>query len=192
MKTCPKCHTDKLETEFYTDKSKPSGLTSHCKPCICAHVKRYNELHPADHSATDQPKKCRTCGETKPPSEFHRDKKLMDGLKQDCRPCLLKRAREYARSNHEKKRIYYQLRMNDPEFVEKTRARAKLNAVKFREKYNARMRLGNAVRKGKIQRQPCEVCGEPMTQAHHDDYSKPFDVRWLCSNHHGVQHRKYE
>jgi hypothetical protein len=37
-----------------------------------------------------------------------------------------------------------------------------------------------AVRKGHLVRQPCEGCGEPKTQGHHDDYDKPVDVRWRC------------
>jgi hypothetical protein len=35
----------------------------------------------------------------------------------------------------------------------------------------------------------CEVCGEAATAAHHDDYSKPLDVRYLCAAHHTDWHR---
>lgn len=49
----------------------------------------------------------------------------------------------------------------------------------------------NAIRDGRLVRQPCEVCGNPRTDAHHDDYSRPLDVRWLCRKHHGEQHRIY-
>ncbi len=59
------------------------------------------------------------------------------------------------------------------------------------EKRDAQMKVGNAIRDGKIVRQPCEKCGK-KAQAHHDDYSKPFDVRWLCPKHHGEAHRRYE
>ena len=35
--------------------------------------------------------------------------------------------------------------------------------------------------------QPCEVCGTTIgVEAHHEDYAKPLDVRWLC----GPDHRK--
>jgi len=46
----------------------------------------------------------------------------------------------------------------------------------------------NAARK--LERQPCEVCGDLNVHAHHDDYSKPLDVRWLCRSHHGAVHRR--
>lgn len=43
-----------------------------------------------------------------------------------------------------------------------------------------------AIRAGKITRLPCEVCGSPKTDGHHEDYSKPLSVRWLCRKHHAV------
>lgn len=49
----------------------------------------------------------------------------------------------------------------------------------------ARLAVANALRSGKLVRQPCEVCGAPKVHAHHDSYRKPLDVRWLCSKHHG-------
>ena len=33
------------------------------------------------------------------------------------------------------------------------------------------------------------MCGTTTNiHAHHDDYSKPLDVRWLCNFHHGKHH----
>lgn len=52
-------------------------------------------------------------------------------------------------------------------------------------KYKARTAVGNAVRDGRLIKGPCEVCGTTKrVQAHHHDYSKPLDVRWLCFQHH--------
>jgi len=30
----------------------------------------------------------------------------------------------------------------------------------------------------------CEVCGKSKTQGHHEDYSEPLIVNWLCPKHH--------
>lgn len=46
-----------------------------------------------------------------------------------------------------------------------------------------------ALRDGALTPQPCEVCGEKRVHGHHEDYSKPLDVMWLCSTHHGERHR---
>jgi hypothetical protein len=46
-----------------------------------------------------------------------------------------------------------------------------------------------AINEGLLKRQPCEVCGtEQDVQSHHDDYSKPLEVRWLCRKHHREHH----
>lgn len=45
---------------------------------------------------------------------------------------------------------------------------------------SARSYAGVYLRRGKLIKQPCERCGDPDSQMHHDDYSLPLDVRWLC------------
>ena len=46
------------------------------------------------------------------------------------------------------------------------------------------------VSQGVLIRLPCEVCSTVIdVQAHHDDYNKPLDVRWLCRKHHREHHR---
>lgn len=56
------------------------------------------------------------------------------------------------------------------------------------EKEAARRAVKAAIRAGKLTRLPCEVCGEPKTHAHHDDYGKPLAVRFLCRPHHRAVH----
>lgn len=51
-------------------------------------------------------------------------------------------------------------------------------------KTKARDLVYQAVRKGELTREPCEVCGDPKSQAHHEDYARPLEVRWLCQEHH--------
>ena len=47
-----------------------------------------------------------------------------------------------------------------------------------------------AVELGIIQCGLCEECGASLVQAHHVDYSRPLDVRWLCAVHHRTAHQK--
>lgn len=48
--------------------------------------------------------------------------------------------------------------------------------------------VAEAIKKGRLIRLPCEVCGAVNVQAHHPDYRKPLKVRWLCRKHHGQEH----
>ena len=48
-----------------------------------------------------------------------------------------------------------------------------------------------AVKSGTLIPRGCEVCGKEAV-AHHDDYNKPLDVRWLCKPHHYDWHSKFK
>lgn len=37
---------------------------------------------------------------------------------------------------------------------------------------------------GAIKRYPCVICGDPHTEAHHQDYDNPSYVVFLCRYHH--------
>lgn len=57
------------------------------------------------------------------------------------------------------------------------------------EKAAAHSAVGRAIKAGKLIPQPCEVCGATEgVDAHHDDYGRKLDVRWLCRKHHKQQH----
>lgn len=58
-------------------------------------------------------------------------------------------------------------------------------------KTKARHAVYKAIKKGDLKREPCEVCGEEKTEAHHTDYSKPLAVMWLCTPHHHEWHKEH-
>ena len=60
---------------------------------------------------------------------------------------------------------------------------------RYPERIKAHYQVNQAIKTGLIVRKPCEVCGA-IAQAHHDDYSKPLEVRWLCAKHHSRHHWK--
>ena len=57
------------------------------------------------------------------------------------------------------------------------------------EKRRAHNAVSNALRDGILRKSPCEVCGAAETTAHHEDYSRPLDVRWLCTKCHAEIHK---
>lgn len=58
------------------------------------------------------------------------------------------------------------------------------------EKVRARKALNHAVAAGRIVPQPCEKCGAEPAQGHHEDYSKPLEVEWLCAGCHSKLHNQ--
>lgn len=81
----------------------------------------------------------------------------------------------------------------DPELVReqdrlKQARRRRYGTPEQKLKIAARSEVRKARLRGELQREACEVCGDPDTQAHHDDYSKPLEVRWLCRPHHDEHH----
>jgi hypothetical protein len=109
------------------------------------------------------------------------------------------------------KRIF-NLRMQDPAWREKELNRQRDKSAKAREsgitpsieatkkgrkkwakinshKVKAHAIVARAIRTGRLLRENCEKCGL-SAQAHHDDYLKPLNVRWLCTKHHNDHHNE--
>lgn len=55
-------------------------------------------------------------------------------------------------------------------------------------KNDTRAATHTAIRKGLVTPTPCEKCGQPKAQAHHEDYSEPLRVTWLCLDCHRRRH----
>ncbi len=47
-----------------------------------------------------------------------------------------------------------------------------------------------AIKEGRLIRQPCLRCGDEASEGHHEDYSMPLHVMWLCRKHHKERHRE--
>jgi hypothetical protein len=78
-------------------------------------------------------------------------------------------------------------RLDNPDHV---RAAVQKARAKYPERTRAHQVISSAIRTGKLKPQPCRVCGSLVSHVHHEDYSKPLDVDWLCAAHHRAVHRK--
>lgn len=58
----------------------------------------------------------------------------------------------------------------------------------YRSRKIARSRAMRALQRGALEAQPCEVCSSTDVEMHHDDYSRPLEVRWFCRDHHLDEH----
>ena len=100
-----------------------------------------------------------------------------------CNDCLLFRKRKSTREaaqqrrDREKKQIIVKV----PELLTE-------NEKMIRQA--ARDYLNRLIRQNVVKRLNCEVCGSNKNvEAHHDDYTRPLDVLWLCRVHHDEHHK---
>lgn len=130
-------------------------------------------------------KQCFKCGEVKSLSEFYKHKQMKDGHLNKCKECNKNDATATRNKNIEYYREYDRKRGNrqDKNYLREYRS-------KYPNKYKAHSMINNAIRDGKLHKMTCEVCCSGVdVHAHHDDYLKPLNIRWLCAVHHSQWHR---
>lgn len=112
-----------------------------------------------------------------------------------CGVCRLCRHREsqkrYADRTRRQRRAADKAWRRSPEGKRWDRERRKRDRVKVA----ARQAVNNALRDGRLVRGECErkgpdCCGQ--IEGHHEDYSKPLAVRWLCQHHHKQEDQREE
>jgi hypothetical protein len=114
---------------------------------------------------------------------------MADGHLNKCKECTKSDSRKT-----------YEKIQSIPELAIRERKRQRIKESKRRiegktKKYKKQLRrspasdiLSRAIRSKIIEKKPCEVCGKIRAQGHHEDYSKPLDVVWLCIRHHNDRH----
>lgn len=126
---------------------------------------------------------CIKCEQNKDISFFIKNRSRKDGLFFCCKDCYKVIRKKYINLEVENNR--------QKRYGKKTGYKSqKLNKIKYPEKYKARNDIHNAVLLGKVLvPEKCQDCGnKTKLQAHHEDYSKPLDVKWLCIKCHNWLH----
>ena len=148
-------------------------------------------------------KVCFKCGVLKPLTEFYKHKAMADGHVNKCKECNKKDVKQNRKDKSEYYKEYDKNRDQTPErkalkeAYAKGKGKDKASEAKKRyieknpKKRSAHIAVGNALRDGKLVKQPCQVCGSVNVHAHHCDYDKPFDVLWLCPLHHEAWHQEH-
>jgi len=134
-------------------------------------------------------KTCFRCNKEKPLDEFYKHSMMADGHLNKCKEC----------TKSDSKKTYEKIQ-SIPELAIRERKRQRVKESKRRlegktKKYKIKLRrspasdiLAKAIRSKQVEKKPCEVCGKIKAQGHHEDYSKPLDVVWLCVRHHNDRH----
>ena len=140
--------------------------------CVCKEVKKEEEF--TYHKKQGRQAQCKEC-------RRELNKKYREENRERCRALCKKHREENRELYRESSRKHYQ--KNKQTHKERVRDYAR-SSIKTRVVSAANY----AIKTGKLIRQPCEVCGAEKVDAHHDDYAKPLEVRWLCRSHHKQHH----
>ena len=139
-------------------------------------------------------KRCPKCEIYKGLEEFFKDRSRMDGLNHHCKECRQKEQRAYKQTDVGKRanRKNCQNYRKTEAGKEASRRSSKKKRQLYPEKIKARQAVRSAIRSGKLIRPSiCESCFKKrFIQAHHEDYSKPLDVDWLCTECHNELRKK--
>lgn len=142
-------------------------------------------------------KRCFKCKTVKPLGEFYANPGMLDGHVNRCKECTRaaiaadRVARPEAFAERDRLRNMSPHRVVARKVYRATPAgvAGRLSTVaRYRrnnpEKYQAHAAVQGALRSGRLVKKVCEKCGAVTVEAHHEDYSKPLEVRWLCNPHH--------
>ncbi|HEC67030.1 MAG TPA: hypothetical protein ENI23_17270 [bacterium] len=136
---------------------------------------------------------CAVCNKLKPLNQYHKGRAYADGHIKKCKECCSEYHKKWSLEN------WPRMRDKHREWVKNNIGKFRKRMREYKREYSKRpdARFKDIVRRdtraaiasGKLNRSSCEVCGESKVHAHHDDYGKSFQVRWLCLSHH-VEHHK--
>lgn len=152
---------------------------------------------------------CKKCGVKAELSAFPVDRSRPSGRHPYCSECNRKGVSKwrdtYKKSDisawrkHERERAR-RFRATHPEYTATARknrsGKIAEEISEYRRRHPERLRaqwaVSNALRRGKLKKQPCEVCGAKRVDAHHYLGYLPehrLDVKWLCRMHHMAEDR---
>ena len=195
---CKICNKTKSLDKFVRNRAAPLGHKYYCYECNREQErKRYREKFPKAPPKTTR--KCYVCKKVKLLIDFAENKSKPLGKDYICRPCSRSKAQEYTSSPQgrvtqkqyrESPRglaIRKKWKQSTKGQISQQQAKKRYNE-KYPEKRSCRAIFNSAIRHGKIKRgTTCILADENckgQIQGHHRDYSKPFDVVWLCDYHH--------
>ena len=158
-------------------------------------------------------KKCLKCKENKDIKDFYKGStyKGTQYYLSYCKKCSLLFNKKWRKDNPEKvkaarerwikKNPDWRIQKRKKDIISKRKYRKDNPEMRYgkknwteedHKKWLVNLRVFQALKSGKLKKEPCEVCGNEKVHAHHDDYFNPLIVKWLCPLHHKQLHIKVE
>ncbi|CAL9629763.1 endonuclease VII domain-containing protein [Streptomyces sp. ICN988] len=96
-KRCSRCGETKPRAAFAANRAARDGLQGYCRPCVAEYhqarqLAKGKNVRPRVETPEGH-KYCRSCGEVKPHSQWHRNASASDGLSTSCKACRAVKSR---------------------------------------------------------------------------------------------------
>lgn len=136
-------------------------------------------------------KVCRDCKTEKLIEQYYVHKQMKDGHLNKCKDCVKTRVTKH-RFENDHVREYDKLRASLPHRIVNRNRVVSEYCDNFPHRKRATQAVNTAVRDKKLFKPSiCEHCKETKRLCgHHEDYSKPLEVMWLCQRCHKLHHVK--
>jgi hypothetical protein len=174
QKNCRDCGELKPLNEFYTHKQMFDGHLNKCKECVKkrVHEHRGNNLEKIKEYDRNRPNKKERVEKFRQYIDYIRENDV-----------------EKYNSHLKHRKDYLQwLKLND---VEKYNHYVQTHNKACKIWRQSKNHVHNHVARKLVNPKICEKCGSDYyVQGHHEDYSKPLDVIWLCCKCHMKRHRE--
>lgn len=180
MKECTVCKIEKKNDEFPKTNTR---IYTRCKECTREYARKHHHLN------KEKRNKERLALYHSRREEFLEKQKTRYVLN---REEIRKRANARKRNRIERDKINERSRKWAQDNRERHYKNAKRHKDKFPERHKARTYVMWALRLGVlIKPETCEKCNlKNKLQAHHTDYLKPLEVKWMCKVCHYQKHGK--
>lgn len=192
-KDCKGCGVTRPLSDFYKHQRALDGLMGVCKECHKQAVKQRRADNPDRAKEIDRRKylKRREAHLAKNKEYVRENNKAVTEYKRCWAEENEEHLQEYGRAYYQANREATIQRVKEYSQKEQGKEVRRKSLAKWEgnnpHKKRAANMVNNAIRAGRLERGACEICGK-KAQGHHEDYSKPLEVRWLCPAHHALVH----
>lgn len=145
-----------------------------------------------ENSCGMRSKRCDKCGQTKPLGEFYRNVGGKYGCRAWCKVCYCERQRKQDCGRIRISRKPEGWKLTSRELIR----RGYVSAYEYIKNNPGRIKANNATNRAiargtLIRPEQCPFCHKKSrTVAHHEDYSKPLEVVWMCYRCHRLMHHR--
>jgi len=174
-KHCPRCSSDKSIGDFYKEKHTEDGLHGWCKNCTKAAINKYR-------NSSKGKAKLQT---------YYKSASFQENQRRYRQSAKGQTTLKSYRQSPEAKLAVKRYHKSGLGKMSLQRAQKKYQEI-YPDRVRCHWLFNKAIQRGKIIRpEICSACNEKngTIHGHHPDYSKPYEVIWLCCRCHQAEHR---